>query len=70
MNRLKLDFTLESAKERVDFINTYIKQFDNLTEKEITTIEEYLLWGKDENGIAIGAGTGLETRWSKPKEAE
>ena len=70
MNRLKLDFTLESAKERVDFINTYIKQFDNLTEKEITTIEEYLLWGKDENGIAIGAGTGLETKWSKPKEAE
>lgn len=70
MNRLKLDFTLESAKERVDFINTYIKQFDDLTEKEITTIEEYLLWGKDENGIAIGAGTGLETKWSKPKEAE
>lgn len=70
MNRLKLDFTLESAKERVDFINGYIKQFDNLTEKEITTIEEYLLWGKDENGVAIGAGTGLETKWSKPKEAE
>lgn len=70
MNRLKLDFTLESAKERVDFIDTYIKQFDNLTQKEITTIEEYLLWGKDESGVAIGAGTGLETRWSKPKEAE
>ena len=70
MNRLKLDFTLESAKERVDFINTYIKQFNDLTEKEITTIEEYLLWGKGEDGIAIGAGTGLETKWSKPKEAE
>lgn len=70
MNRLKLDFTLESAKERVDFINTYIKQFDDLSQKEITTIEQYLLWGKDDNGVAIGAGTGLETKWSKPKEAE
>ena len=70
MNRLKLDFSLESAKDRVDFINGYIGQFEDLTQKEITTIEEYLLWGKDENGIAIGAGTGLETRWSKPKEAE
>ena len=70
MNRLKLDFSLESAKDRVDFINGYIGQFENLTQKEITTIEEYLLWGKDENGVAIGAGTGLETRWSKPKEAE
>ena len=70
MNRLKLDFTLESAQERVDFINTYIKQFDRLTEKEIVTIEEYLLWGKTDEGIALGAGTGLETKWSKPKEAE
>ena len=70
MNRLKLDFTLESAQERVDFINVYITQFDSLSEKEITTIEEYLLWGKDEDGVAIGAGTGLETKWSKPKEAE
>lgn len=70
MNRLKLDFSLESAQERVDFINSYIVQFDNLTQKEITTIEEYLLWGKGENGVAIGAGTGLETKWSKPKETE
>lgn len=70
MNRLKLDFSLESAQERVDFINVYIKQFDRLSEKEITTIEEYLLWGKDKNGVAIGAGTGLETKWSKPKETE
>lgn len=70
MNRLKLDFSLESAKDRVDFINGYIGQFENLTQKELTTIEEYLLWGKDEDGVAVGVGTGLETRWSKPKEAE
>ena len=70
MNRLKLDFSLESAKDRVDFINGYIGQFNDLTEKELITIEEYLLWGKDENGVAVGAGTDLKTKWDKPKEAE
>jgi hypothetical protein len=70
MNRLKLDFSLESAKERVDFISTYIKQFDRLTEKELMTIEEYLLWGKGEDGVAVGAGMDLKTKWDKPKEAE
>ena len=70
MNRLKLNFSLESAKERVDFINEYIKQFTDLTPSEALTIEEYILWGKDENGVAVGAGMGLETKWSKPKEAE
>jgi len=70
MNRLKLNFSLESAKERVDFVNEYIKQFTDLTPSEALTIEEYILWGKDENGVAVGAGMGLETRWSKPKEAE
>ena len=70
MNRLKLNFSLESAKERVDFVNEYIKQFTDLTPSEALTIEEYILWGKDENGVAVGAGMGLETKWSKPKEAE
>lgn len=70
MNRLKLDFSLESAKDRVDFINGYIGQFNDLTEKELITIEEYLLWGKDKNGVAVGAGTDLKTKWDKPKEAE
>ena len=70
MNRLKLDFSLETAKERADFIDGYIVQFTDLTAKEASTIADYLLWGKDEKGIALGAGTGLETKWSKPKEAE
>ena len=69
-NRLKLDFTLESAQERVDFIDTYIVQFPDLTASEANTIADYLLWGKTEEGVALGADTGLETRWSKPNEAE
>ncbi len=70
MNRLKLDFSLETAKERAKFIEEYITQFSNLTAKEASTIADYLLWGKTEEGVALGAGTGLETKWSKPKEAE
>ena len=69
-NRLKLDFTLETAQERIDFIDTYIVQFTDLTSSEASTIADYLLWGKTEEGVALGADTGLETRWSKPNEAE
>jgi len=70
MNRLKLDFSLESAKERADFIETYIKQLTNLTEAEATTIADYLLWGKTEDGKPLGAGTELKTKWTKTNEAE
>ena len=69
-NRLKLDFTLETAEERANFISTYVVQFTNLTNAEASTIADYLLWGKDENGVPIGKDTGLETRWTKPNEAE
>lgn len=70
MNRLKLDFSLESAKERADFIDTYIKQFTDLTQSEAQTIADYLLWGKTEEGVALGAGTDLKTKWTKTNEAE
>ena len=70
MNRLKLDFSLETAKERAAFIETYIVQFPDLTPSEASTIADYLLWGKTEEGVALGAGTGLETKWTKPKESD
>ncbi len=70
MNRLKLDFNLETAKERADFIKTYIVQFPDLTPSEASTIADYLLWGKTSDGTPLGAGTGLKTRWTKPKESE
>ena len=69
-NRLKLKFDLETAQERAQFIETYIVQFPDLTNSEASTIADYLLWGKDENGVPIGKDTGLETRWTKPNEAE
>ena len=70
MNRLKLDFTLESATERAQFIDTYIVQFPDLTNSEAETIANYLLWGKDSKGKAVGAETELETKWSKANELD
>ena len=69
-NRLKLDFSLETAEERKNFLSTYLVQFDNLTQTELATLADYLLWGKDESGEAIGKGTGLRTRWTKDDEFE
>ena len=69
-NRLKLNFDLETAAERAQFIQTYLVQFTDLTSSEASTIADYLLWGKDGSGAPIGKDTGLETRWTKTNEAE
>ena len=68
--RLKLNFGLETAEERAQFIETYIVQFPDLTNAEASTIADYLLWGKDTNGIPLGKDAGLETKWSKTNEAD
>lgn len=70
MNRLKLNFNLETVEERVEFINEYVKNFPDLTSTEASTIADYLLWGKTKEGVAIGAGTGLKTRWTKTNDIE
>ena len=50
-NRLKLDFSLEFIDERTDFVNNYVTQeqfkIKPLTEEELETISNYLLWGKN-----------------------
>lgn len=51
MNRLKLNFSLETAKEREEFVNNYILTIPNPTEKELETIANYILFGKDEDGL-------------------
>ena len=69
-NRLKLDFSLETAEERKNFIDTYIVQFPDLTNTEAETIANYLLWGKDDQGVPIGADTELKTRWTKTNDLD
>ena len=54
MNRLKLDFSLPTAKERKEFLDKYLDQpffrKTPLTKEELETCANYLLWGKDEDG--------------------
>ena len=70
MNRLKLDFSLETAEERKNFIDNYIVQFPDLTHTEAETIANYLLWGKDDQGVPIGVDTELKTRWTKTADLD
>src|SRR5574344_1517306 len=78
-NRLKLDFTISSLEERTSFVDNYLVEnkeiFDikPLTEKELETIANYILWGKDKNGKNVNQlkEIQLETRnktWDKKEE--
>ena len=46
-NRLKLDFSIESDKDRVKFIEAYLPSLSNPTAEELETISNYIIWGKD-----------------------
>ena len=54
-NRLQLDWTLSTAKERSDFLQQYMTSdvFAKRppTEEELETMANYLLWGQDEDGL-------------------
>ena len=56
-NRLKLDFSIQTTNGRRDFVNEYVTQpqFQKspLSEDELETIANYILWGKDEDGLNI-----------------
>ena len=54
-NRLNLDWTLSTSKERSNFIQQYINtdifQKKPPSEEELETMANYLLWGQDEDGL-------------------
>ena len=54
MNRLNLDFSLQSNEERINFLREYLAQEifikKPLTEEELETCANYVLWGKDPDG--------------------
>ena len=64
MNRLKLDFSLNSIVERTNFLNKYIKSISfTPNEDELETMANYILWGKDPR-------TGLNVKQSKEIQLE
>ena len=50
-NRLDLNFQLESAADRAQFVNDYLADIDfEPNEQELETIANYILWGKNNKG--------------------
>ena len=64
-NRLKLDFSLQTDKERQAFLTNYLESemFKERppTPDELETMADYLLWGKNEEGLN-GKQQGLDLR--------
>lgn len=59
-NRLHLNWDLESQTERRDFAEDYIKAFNSLSDAELLTISNYILWGKDALTGKNGRQSGLQ----------
>lgn len=79
MNRLKLDFTLNSTTERTAFLKNYLQnaefQTRPLSNEEIETCSNYILWGKEKDGKSAVQKKEIEidTRhktWNPRKEEE
>lgn len=72
---IKLDFSLNTANERAEWLNNYIKSFTRpLTSDELEMMGNYLLWGKSSDGLneVQRKNVQIETRsgtWDQ-KEAE
>ena len=53
-NRLHLNFSIPGTIERKDFVDQYVQRpefiLKPLTDDEVETIANYILWGKDEDG--------------------
>ena len=54
-NRLHLDFSISGTNERKDFVDHYVQRPEFITkplsEDELETIANYILWGKDGDGL-------------------
>ena len=56
-NRLHLDFSITGTADRKDFVDQYVQRPEfiraPLTEDELETIANYILWGKDPDGLNV-----------------
>ena len=51
-NRLRLNFALETAEERLQFLDSYLPTLKfEPNEHELETLSDYLLWGKNDKGL-------------------
>jgi hypothetical protein len=67
-NRLHLDFSISGTQERKDFVDEYVQRPEfiraPLSEDELETIANYILWGKDSDGQSLvqKGDISIETR--------
>ena len=67
-NRLHLDFSINGTADRKDFVDQYVQRpefiLKPLTEDELETIANYILWGKDSDGTSLvqKGDISIETR--------
>ena len=67
-NRLHLDFSISGTIERKDFVDQYVQRpefiLKPLTDDELETIANYILWGKDADGTSLvqKGDISIETR--------
>jgi hypothetical protein len=51
-NRLRLNFALETAEERLKFLDSYLPTLKfTPNEHELETLSDYILWGKNDKGL-------------------
>lgn len=75
MNRLNLDFSLKTSKERSDFLSSYLPTLSFPTKEELETCADYVLWGKEEDGKNLVQKKKIQIKtkngtWDRKKEEE
>lgn len=64
---LKLDFSLIWRDERVQYIQNHLNDNDTFSPSELTTISDYILWGRSrETGLnGLQEGFDLASKWNQ-----
>jgi len=71
-NRLRLDFSLQTTEERLEFVNNYLPTLTfTPDEHETETLSDYILWGKNKNGQnAQQEGIAVIKEWAPGSKTE
>ena len=76
MNRLKLNFSIDTIEERTEFLHNYLNSINfSLTPEEKETCANYILWGKEKDGknLVQKKEISIETKnktWNRKNEEE
>ena len=67
-NRLRLDFSLQTTEERLKFLESYLPTITfTPDEHETETLSDYILWGKNKNGLQEAKFTKLNATHYRTK---